>query len=80
MPYEDIKKEEGKVIKEKHLALYRDKEGKLHSYSSICTHEECDIAWQSEDKNWECPCHGARFTPDGHVISGPAIEPLREIE
>ncbi len=80
MPYEDIEPGSGKVIKDEHLAIFRDGEGKLHGLSSICTHEECDIDWNSFDKEWNCPCHGSRFTPDGHVITGPAIEPLNEVD
>lgn len=62
------------------VALYRDPAGQLHAFSGICTHEECTIQWSSPDKLWECPCHGSRFTPDGHVIDGPAIEPLPPVE
>lgn len=80
MEYDDLKIEEGKVIKEKHLAMYRDASGKLHGLSSICTHEECDVEWNGADKEWNCPCHGSRFTPDGHVLTGPAVVPLIEVD
>jgi Rieske Fe-S protein len=62
------------------VALYRDPAGQLHGLSGICTHEECSIEWSTADKLWECPCHGSRFTPDGHVVDGPAIEPLPPVD
>lgn len=67
---------QGKVLEDRSVALYRDEQGKLHALSSICTHEECGVEWNKDDKTWDCPCHGSRFTPDGHVINGPAVEPL----
>lgn len=72
----DLQPGEGQVIKDKHVALYRDQNGHLHALSSICTHEECEVEWNQGEKSWDCPCHGSRFTADGHVINGPAVEPL----
>lgn len=77
MEYEDINNGEGKVIKEDHLAVCRDEDGKLWKFDSHCTHQNCDVQWNDDDKTWDCPCHGARFTHDGHVKSDPAIYPLK---
>lgn len=80
MSHEDIKPGDGKVLEDKRIALYRDTQGTLHAFSSICTHEECGVEWNGGDKTWDCPCHGSRFTADGHVINGPAVEPLGKRE
>lgn len=80
MAHEDLEPGDGKVLEDKHVALYRDDQGNLHAVSSICTHEECDVEWNKDDKTWDCPCHGSRFTKDGHVINGPAVEPLPKVE
>jgi len=80
MNYDDIKNDEGRIDKENEKAVYRDKDGKLHIFSSHCTHERCTLEWNDFGKTWDCPCHAARFTGDGHVEKGPAIEPMKEIE
>lgn len=77
MSYDEIQKNEGKVFPERHLAVFRDVHGKIHEFSSYCTHEECDIVWNEKDRAWDCPCHGSRFTAMGQVTEGPAIKPLR---
>lgn len=66
---------EGKtvVIKGEKFAVYRDEAGELHQVSAVCTHMKCIVNWNQEQKSWDCPCHGSRFTVDGVVIEGPAI-------
>jgi Rieske Fe-S protein len=61
-------------------AVCRDSEGKLHFNSALCTHLGCHIQWNSTEQCWDCPCHGSQFAPDGTVINGPAIFPLKKME
>jgi glycine/D-amino acid oxidase-like deaminating enzyme/nitrite reductase/ring-hydroxylating ferredoxin subunit len=58
------------------IAACRDREGKLHLCSPVCTHAGCQVRWNSTEQCWDCPCHGSQFAPDGAVLNGPAIEPL----
>jgi glycine/D-amino acid oxidase-like deaminating enzyme/nitrite reductase/ring-hydroxylating ferredoxin subunit len=58
------------------VAAFRDDSGQLHAVSPACTHMGCDVAWNSAEQSWDCPCHGSRFDPDGNVIQGPAINNL----
>jgi len=80
MPHDDLLNNTGTVLTGKHVALYRDSKGALHAISSVCTHMGCTVGWNDEDKTWDCPCHGSRFSPSGEVIHGPATKPLPIVE
>ena len=62
------------------VAAYRDESGALHAVSARCTHLGCLVAWNAAEKTWDCPCHGSRFTCDGAVIQGPAVEDLEPVD
>ncbi|HTF17075.1 MAG TPA: FAD-dependent oxidoreductase [Chryseolinea sp.] len=72
---------EGRVVKveNKPVALYKSENGKLHAVSSICTHMKCNVVWNGTERSWDCPCHGARYSPDGKVLTGPASQDLEVI-
>ncbi len=80
MQHDDVPKDMGKLLADQHVALYRDQQGELHAISSVCTHKACDVGWNDQDKVWDCPCHGSRFTPTGDVINGPAVKPLARVD
>lgn len=69
---------EAKVLSKKgsKIGLYLDDEGLLHKVDLTCTHLGCELQWNSAEKTWDCPCHGSRFSPDGAIVSGPALKPL----
>jgi glycine/D-amino acid oxidase-like deaminating enzyme/nitrite reductase/ring-hydroxylating ferredoxin subunit len=73
-----IRPGEGELVRRgaKIIAAYRDEAGNLHEHSAVCTHLGCIVSWNSEEKSWDCPCHGSRFDGQGHVLDGPASEPL----
>jgi glycine/D-amino acid oxidase-like deaminating enzyme/nitrite reductase/ring-hydroxylating ferredoxin subunit len=58
------------------VAAYRDEAGTLHQVKAACTHMGCDVRWNTAETTWDCPCHGSRFTYEGAVIQGPALEDL----
>lgn len=69
-----IARGEGAIIRRgvSKVAVYRDDTGVLVERSAFCTHLGCVVRWNSAEKTWDCPCHGSRFHPDGHVVNGPA--------
>src|SRR5690606_18157307 len=69
-----VANEEGKVVKYNNetMALYKDATGQLHAVSPACTHMKCAVAFNAAEKSWDCPCHGARYSVDGEVLTGPA--------
>jgi glycine/D-amino acid oxidase-like deaminating enzyme/nitrite reductase/ring-hydroxylating ferredoxin subunit len=73
---------EAKVVKynDQSLALYKDDGGNLHAVNPACTHMKCSVAWNAAEKSWDCPCHGARYSFDGEVLTGPANKDLEPVE
>ena len=78
---DDLGIDEGAIVKVNgdKAGCYRDKEGQLFIVDSTCTHMGCEVAWNSGDRTWDCPCHGSRYSITGEVIEGPAVEPLKKI-
>jgi len=42
-----------------------------------CTHLGCTFPWNPNDQQFQCPCHGSLYAPDGSVVRGPAPLPLK---
>lgn len=42
-----------------------------------CTHLGCTFPWNETDQQFQCPCHGSLYSPDGSVVRGPAPLPLK---
>jgi glycine/D-amino acid oxidase-like deaminating enzyme/nitrite reductase/ring-hydroxylating ferredoxin subunit len=78
----DLAQGEGKVVKfnGEVIALSKDSDGTLHAVSPACTHMKCSVAWNLAEQTWDCPCHGARYSPDGKVFTGPASRDLEPVE
>jgi Rieske Fe-S protein len=74
--HDDLKNGEGKVLPDRQIAISRDDQGTLHAVSSVCTHVGCEVEWNGEERTWDCPCHGSRFSPTGEVLHGPAMRSL----
>ena len=44
----------------------------FHVISAACTHLGCTVEWKAEGSQFDCPCHGSKFTADGERFAGPA--------
>jgi glycine/D-amino acid oxidase-like deaminating enzyme/nitrite reductase/ring-hydroxylating ferredoxin subunit len=77
-----LQKGEGQIMEfeGKKLGVSRDQMDRVHAVSAVCTHMGCQVRWNNAEQSWDCPCHGSRFLPDGHIINGPAVKPLGEEE
>jgi glycine/D-amino acid oxidase-like deaminating enzyme/nitrite reductase/ring-hydroxylating ferredoxin subunit len=58
------------------VGVSRSESGELNAVSAVCPHMKCVLRWNDGEASWDCPCHGSRFTPEGRVLDGPAIEDL----
>ncbi len=77
----ELKAGQGAIISKglKKIAVYKDDKGKVSAYSAICSHLGCVLQWNADEKSFDCPCHGSRFTYEGKLINGPAITDLKKI-
>ena len=73
---------EGKTLQigVRKVAVFRDTLGKLHSLSPVSAHLGCIVQWNTAEKSWDCPCHGARFDLAGKVLNGPATKNLAPVD
>jgi len=60
----------------KKVAAYKAEDGTVTALSPRCTHLGCTVDWNGNEKTWDCPCHGSRFSKDGELVNGPAKKPL----
>ena len=42
-----------------------------------CPHMGCALKWNKNERSWDCPCHGSRFTEHGKLIDNPATGNLK---
>lgn len=79
--FADLGKGEGRVVKynEAQVAIYKDEQGNLKALHPVCPHAGCVVQWNSAEKSWDCPCHGARYDVEGRLLNGPASSGLRSI-
>lgn len=62
------------------VAVFRDRDGRVHEYSAVCPHLQCIVAWNGAEKSFDCPCHGSRFNERGEVVNGPANSNLPPVD
>jgi cytochrome b6-f complex iron-sulfur subunit len=53
--------------------------GNFVALSAVCTHLGCVVAWQEQVGEFQCPCHGGRFSAEGQVLGGPPPKPLEPL-
>lgn len=43
-----------------------------------CPHLGCALKWNPQERSWDCPCHGSRFTEAGTLLDNPATGNLKK--
>lgn len=43
-----------------------------------CPHLGCALKYNAQEKSWDCPCHGSRFTEDKKLIDNPATGNIKK--
>ena len=78
---EDVKAGEGGIMSSgfRKIAVYCDEESNLHTCTAVCPHLGAVLQWNADEKTFDCPMHGSRFTTEGKVINGPATSDLKKV-
>ena len=79
---DDLQAGEGAIMNVglRKIAVYKNEAGDIQAYTAVCPHLGCIVQWNKDEKSFDCPCHGSRFTCNGVVINGPAKTNLDKIE
>ena len=60
--------------------LVHPHEASFVAFSAICTHAGCTVGFAQASLEFQCPCHGSRYSAlTGQVLQGPAPLPLPQI-
>lgn len=80
--HEEIPVGEARIveIEGQKAGVFRDEADVLHLVDITCTHLGCELEWNDAERTWDCPCHGSRFSVDGDVVEGPAVNCLHHKE
>lgn len=50
--------------------------GATYTVSAVCPHLGGVLAWNDQERSWDCPLHGSRFSASGERLEGPATADL----
>ena len=62
------------------VAVYKEETGQVHAFSAVCPHLGCYVHWNNDERSFDCPCHGSRFSCEGKVMNGPALSDLKPLD
>lgn len=76
---EQLPKGHGGVVltNEGKMGVYKSECGEIYKVSIRCPHLGCQLTWNPDEKTWDCPCHGSRFSYKGELLDGPALEGIK---
>lgn len=57
---------------EKKVGIYKADDSTIYVVDTRCPHLGCQLAWNPDEKTWDCPCHGSRFDFTGRLLDAPA--------
>ena len=52
-------------------------DGQTCEFSAACPHMGGILTWNDAERSWDCPLHASRFSHDGTLLEGPAVEDLK---
>lgn len=77
MSFQQSRVDGWRVVTEKRTAwVVKEPDNKVVAFGPQCTHLGCAYHWETDSKQFVCPCHASYFSIDGKVLAGPAPRPL----
>jgi len=61
-----------------HNVIVINVNGSYKALSVICTHQGCSVAYNQNNEDLVCPCHGGVYNLNGDVLAGPPPSPLKK--
>lgn len=58
------------------VIVIRSSAGTFSALSATCTHQGCQVGYDSSVQEIVCPCHGGTYNLSGKVLGGPPPSPL----
>jgi len=72
--------EDGWYETKKQSVVFIDKDGNgYRALSATCAHLGCRVHWNSDQKQFQCPCHGGVYDRQGNVVAGPPPRGLERL-
>jgi Rieske Fe-S protein len=65
-----------KTVNSYGVFVLRQSDTEILVLSNKCTHLGCHVNWNTDKKEYICPCHDAQFSITGMVLGGPPPRPL----
>jgi Rieske Fe-S protein len=59
------------------LIVLRVDEDDFRAFSATCTHLDCIVEYQKDERRIWCNCHNGMYDLSGQVVSGPPPRPLQ---
>lgn len=65
------------LLGDRPVLVIRLEDGSFRAFSAVCTHLQCVVAYNAQNKQIECPCHRGVYSLDGQNLAGPPPKPLQ---
>lgn len=66
-----------KRVSDGHKIFIMRRGGRLVALNGKCTHQACEVSYDSNDEIFVCPCHQGLYDDGGKPIAGPPQRPLQ---
>lgn len=59
--------------------IHDEESDEIIAFSAACTHMGCIVGWNGDQRRFDCPCHGGRFTASGKPDNSGKLAYLRSL-